>query len=262
MVNFLIKLQSFTGMVKTATKGFPMQELRQRCPEARGMHVFATTTGFDNTNIIAMAWQDKKCHTFIGSCGTTLGGEDARKRRYDQNGRRFHKFVKRPQLVEEYHNGSGAIDAHNHARQGGIQVEKVWKSKYWHNRIYGSLIGIIETNAFFAYKFFTNNRTLEHVDFRHDLATSILNLNRNEAVPVVPVEQGLNQIENRNLFNAHTLISYGGRKQITCIVCSRVRRQPRKASFYCVECGERAAICGANTGRDCYAYHLMHGVPA
>lgn len=78
-------------------------------------------TIYNDITILGMAWQDHSCHTLISSCGTSLAGNDARKRRWDATGRPYVKSVKRPQLFEDYHDGSGAVDAHNHAYQGGTR---------------------------------------------------------------------------------------------------------------------------------------------
>jgi hypothetical protein len=73
----------------------------------------------DETKLIAAAWRDKKVHTFIGTCGTTLQGSPSKKRRTDNEWHSYSYEVPRIQLVQEYFEGAPAIDVHNHFRQAG-----------------------------------------------------------------------------------------------------------------------------------------------
>lgn len=61
----------YIGLVKTATKHFPIKAVKEKCPEDRGSVVSEKAT-VQNTELICVAWCDNKLHTFIGSCGSTL----------------------------------------------------------------------------------------------------------------------------------------------------------------------------------------------
>ena len=102
----------FTGIVKTAYTKFPLRVLSANCPLERGSTVTGTATE-DGIDIIAHGWQDKKVHTFVSTCGTTLIGTPAKKRWYDTDGKVFYKEVQRTKLIEEYYDGASAVDIHN-----------------------------------------------------------------------------------------------------------------------------------------------------
>lgn len=153
----------YIGIVKTATRNYPIAEARRRCPETRGHSVIATAT--KDPDLICAAWSDKTVHTFVGTCGTSLDGTPAKKTRTDANGRLVIKEVPRPQIVEEYFHGARAVDIHNHIRQSGLALEEVWNTQRWEHRIFASLFGIIEANAFLAYNYFKRDPTIKHQNF-------------------------------------------------------------------------------------------------
>lgn len=137
----------YIGMLKTAHWNFPLKKLTDETPPAKGSSVVAVAK-VDNTDLYAISWRDRKVHTFISSCGTTLSGTPARKRRYDECGSVCFKEILRPKIVETYFDGAPSIDIHNHIRQSGLALEQVWKTHKWTHRIFASLLGVIETNAF------------------------------------------------------------------------------------------------------------------
>lgn len=268
----------FMGIVKTATRNYPIKELRERCPETRGQFAVATTTVNNNINLTGLSWRDKKVHTFVSTCGTTLEGQPAKKKRTDENGAYIIKEVPRPHLVEEYFEGAPAVDIHNHIRQSGLALEEVWNTQRWHHRIYASVLGIIETNAFLAFKYFKRDASSKHSDFTEALALQLIN---NPWVAETPVQEEHARIANpANLANPilirpnpplqpgdHTLIPLSRfedrqRVQRRCIICVRVYKRVQKASYYCGSCGTRAVMCSPTTGRNCFTYHVQHGIPA
>ena len=90
----------FLGPVKTAHRKYPIEALKTRCPAELGGHVSATSND-DKVDLLAIGGQDRSVHTFVGTCGTTIPGQAAGKRRINDDGRMFYKTVKRPKLVEE-----------------------------------------------------------------------------------------------------------------------------------------------------------------
>ncbi|KAJ3618142.1 hypothetical protein MTP99_006168 [Tenebrio molitor] len=81
----------FLGIIKTATKNYPIAEARRRCPSERE-------------------------------------GQPVKKRRTDESGRIIIKEVPRPKIVEEYFDGAPSIDIHNHIRQSGLALEETCSS--------------------------------------------------------------------------------------------------------------------------------------
>ncbi|KAJ3659781.1 hypothetical protein Zmor_011453 [Zophobas morio] len=256
----------FLGIVKVATTNYPSKIIKSKCPEEKGRYATATAE-INNTKLIALAWRDRKVHTFIGSCGTTIDGEPCKKRRFDEEGNLYYKSVKRPKLVQTYFDGAPAIDIHNHIRQSGLSLETVWNTQNWEHRMYASLFGIIETNAFLAYNYFAS-KNVDHQTFTENLAIQLINgptekrnVDRHQSLP-----HELDVSNNNN--DPHVLKPLSStnpnkqRIQRKCIICSRIKKVQQKASYFCVPCGERAVMCSPQTGRDCFVYHIRNGIPA
>ena len=237
----------FSGIVKTATKNFPKKEAVKRCPELRGSWCQATArVGSNEIPMIAMAWRDKKVICMISTCGTTNEGSQAKKRRYDDEGKEYTKLVKRPKLYETYFDGSPAIDVHNHLRQDGLALEKAWETQSWKYRIFASLLGIIETNAYLAFKYFSKKEVL-HAAFTESLAHYLIfntppSFNSHGDGDIVAndeIESGSNHFLKRL-----ASVDSRNRKRVQrkCVVCSEVRKKQQKASFFCVPCGINRAF--------------------
>ncbi|XP_051167804.1 uncharacterized protein LOC127285709 [Leptopilina boulardi] len=251
----------FLGIVKTATKMYPMTEAKARCPKKSGKKAVATAT-VNGTDLTCVAWKDKKVFTFIGSCGTTLNGEPAKKNRIDADGNVAIKIVPRPKIVEEYFDGAPAIDIHNHIRQSGLALENSWSTQQWHHRMFASLFGIIEANAYLAFKFFKKEKSLKHSTFVEALSQQLFN---NQWVVEEQAKVVVNEADT-SLRDNHTLVqlSIGDdrqRVQRRCRICSRVFNRVQKSSYRCSGCGDNAIICSPTTGRTCFSYHIIHGIP-
>lgn len=165
-----------------------------------------------------------------------------------------------------------------------MQIFQVWGTQRWEHRLFASIFGIIESNAYLAYKYFKQNSSILHSDFTEALALQLIR-NRwctNERNEAALVESNNNDVPNRVAQNAdngnihrallleqHTLISLSSeddrdrtRVQRKCIICSRVRKVQQKANYRCSACGPRSVMCAPTTGRDCFCYHIQNGIPA
>ncbi|XP_045778132.1 uncharacterized protein LOC123876048 [Maniola jurtina] len=148
----------FIGLVKTAHSFYPSSEMATRCPSHKGASVVSTAEK-DSVHLIACAWRDKKIHTFVSTCGTTLPGQPSRKRRWDDDGNQFFREVDRPKLVEQYFDGAGAIDIHNHIRQDGLALEKAWGTHKWKHR--HGIEYCSKDRLEYSYKFYMKNKSCQ-----------------------------------------------------------------------------------------------------
>ena len=164
------------GMVKTAHRMFPKMWYKQwydagsqRGPDGRRIHepgtwkTFQTTfrkqgEEFDRT-IFSVGWHDIKLKTLISSCGITTRGPDAIKTRHRRawvNGeevtQRYDRVVQRPWLIKLFFDIFGAVDQHDHLRQGSLALEEVWQTHCWWHRILATVLGVIFTDCWLAYR--------------------------------------------------------------------------------------------------------------
>lgn len=164
----------YIGIVKTATKQFPIKILKEKCPNQRGAAIVSQTT-INDVNVISCGWRDKKIHTFVGACSTTLQGTPAKKIRTNENvEKKYILEVPRIKIIKEYFQGAPSIDVHNLLRQSGLALEEVWHTQNWKHRLYASLLGIIETNTYLAFQYFKKEVKLSHADFTKNLAYQLL----------------------------------------------------------------------------------------
>ena len=255
----------FIGIVKTADKKFPLMTLITQCPQERGSSITMTATE-EGTDIIAYGWRDKKVHTFVSTCSTTLSGSPAKKRRYVEDGKIFYKEVQRTKLAEEYYDGAPAVDIHNHIRQDGLSLESFWRTERWHHRFFAAMFGIIETNTFLAFNFFrTSGQKAEHSAFTCNLAMQLIKnpwQNVEMCSQTQPTHQGQSTVNpNDHILAALSSGSARQRIQRKCVICARVHHRQQKAGWYCVACGNNTVLCSPNTGRTCFKYHLENGLP-
>lgn len=158
------------GPVKTAKTQFPSAHLsnwaRTGGPGggkvARGAHLVLTSkytvAGVEKT-MIAVGWMDKKLKMMLSSVGHTLAGhESVRKRNYlisNEEGEFITttatEVVPRPYVVEQIFAYFAAVDIHDHLRQGSLQIERMWSTRTWWHRVWGTILGFNVTNMFLAY---------------------------------------------------------------------------------------------------------------
>ena len=110
---------------------------------------------------LATAWNDKKTKLIVSTCGTTSAADPSIRSRssvYMDNNtgylitQKTKKTVKRNNIVLKFHEYFGAVDIHNHLRQGSLAFERNWKTKKFSHRFFMTLLGICITNAFKMYE--------------------------------------------------------------------------------------------------------------
>ena len=215
----------------------------------------------------------------VASCGVTLPGLGHKKRRWtvgeDGHATTFFKRVPRPQLVEDYFNGAQKIDVHNHLRQGraGIALERR-PVRHWKSRFFQSFLGIIEVDAYLAYRrFCPGKKTITHMEFLRVLTQSLLD-NKIGCAPDAPIlrsrgdrigdENPIHRcklLRNCDYYVAKAAAAAAiGKTAPQCVLNCRVCGH--KSSMYCLTCTKDTnkarsihALCGPKSGRDCLFVH-------
>ena len=86
---------------------------------------------------------------------------------------RYFIEVPRPSIVEHYFNTANAIDVHNHLRQGGLELERRWRTQTWWHWAFATVITICEADAYLAFLYFHPNKAVT-VNPTHEKFTSQL----------------------------------------------------------------------------------------
>eukprot|EP00731_Ephydatia_muelleri_P037529 Em0497g2a len=160
----------FKGMVKTAHSGFPKTYLDTvEYPERGDWITLAATV--QGHCIFATGWGDMTRKNLVHTDGVSGEGTPHGKRRWrecdDALGTEVViRYTKRPKVVEDYFDCAKVIDIANHMRQGGLALEQAWKTQKWEHRLFSTLLGMIETDAYCAWRHFhPDGANDEHADF-------------------------------------------------------------------------------------------------
>jgi hypothetical protein len=166
----------FMGNVKTAHTDFPKdclskwqndgEKANPRLP--RGSHVAYTTTyqlnktGDQIHQVMAVGWSDSKLISLVSNRSTTLDGIPV-ERVWDkiiqdpgtenEEDHQMSLLVPRPKVIEDYFQYFSAVDVHDRYRQGTLAIEEHWPTKRWWTRVFSTIIGMIVTDAFLAYRY-------------------------------------------------------------------------------------------------------------
>ena len=135
----------FIGVVKSATKKFPMKYLSSlELLEGRGQREGVIMKSLGVPWIMALVWVDRDRRYFISTASSLKEGKEYSRDRWrqpeqdedhlaqpnNQDAVRQHLTVPQPEVCEIYYDTCGAIDQHNRHRQDTLQIEKKCKLKY------------------------------------------------------------------------------------------------------------------------------------
>lgn len=265
----------FIGCVKRAHKLFPKGYLLEKVARLdRGAHCGATTV-YNGVRLMGVAWKDKTLKTYISTKGDmTLGSDLIRKRQrlvVTANGvdeERYERAVSRPAVVESYHSAAAAIGVHNHYRQAGLGLEMSWRTHRWWHRVFATILGIIEVDAYNAYCYFKgkDKREYPHLEFRKVLVASLLqnSYGRRMVQPISPVAPSTPQ--PRPAKRVATLLEFhstpklkhappdsNAPKRLRCRVCKV------HCTTYCDVCSVPGRFYGLHDSShpDCYFQHAQ-----
>lgn len=183
----------FIGVVKQVTKGYPKAifEMWEGTNPQRGKTCFLTTKiNVDGEQHVLMAadWMTKKGKRIISTCSNGLPGKPYVKTRTKvvespegvRESTKYDVVTERSQVFEELFRSFSVIDVHDHYRQGILELERHWKTNVWWHRFFITILGIVYTDCFFAYRkdFLAygdiRREFLEYEDFLDQLSSSMI----------------------------------------------------------------------------------------
>ena len=150
----------FIGVVKTATREFPMAHLQQQVLPSRGdQYSLVHNDEEGRPEMLAYTWVDRERRYFISNGGGLLPAPNIyrqRRRQVDPAPNAAPEDVmleiRQPEATSIYYNVCGQIDQHNRKRHDDLDLEKTLVTPAWHIRVNLSLFAISVVDAYNVYK--------------------------------------------------------------------------------------------------------------
>jgi Transposase IS4 len=174
--------------VKTNSGWFPKKDIAAKMKNwPSGSHiVYECVAPETNVELVAIGYKynSKKILYYImtKNAGSTLEGKAYKAKFPDQYGNVLSRDVFRPEVLSTYFGASNLIDAHNHARQSLLGLEKYWITRNPWLRIIFTTIGMTVVDCWKALKYQSpqyGRMTIE--DFANRLAFDCLNNGHNRS---------------------------------------------------------------------------------
>ena len=271
--------------VKTAHKYFPKDKLLGKMKNRGNTFVINGKVNFQGEalQVNAVAHMDKQPLLLVATCGTTLPGNPALRRRahlgVDGTYQVVEYKLEQPEISGIYRKYFNKIDVHNHIRHTTPSFSDVWGTRQWWVRDFAEMLGFIQTNALLAWNYFSKEgkaNPLTFKTFQKKLAARLVNnpfitpadhaLCVGKRVGEGDSDSDSDDDGDAAAVNHHLSVIRGGSdrlkpRQLGCSVCGM------KCSHFC-SCGgdddesPKVKLCApTTTGRDCYERHACNGTP-
>jgi len=262
------------GVVKTAQRRFPMASLATREFRARGSWVLMVHTDTSGApDLMASMWADRNRRFFVATAGSARPGapcEQLRWRQLDGGAERIAVPVPQPEVAEIFYGCCARIDRHNRCRQDDLRLEHKLGTHEWSQRVNISLLGVCIVDAWLLHSGARGPASLKQAAFYEDLASGLIDNTfdstgarpraaTGDTNPTPPLGYGLGVHLTPTTKRRHP--SAGGAgvflAQRRCCVCST-----QTSTLVCSECrqpdsGREMFVCGAKTGRNFFASHVL-----
>ena len=269
----------FIGVVKTATKKFPMRYLTGLELENRGdQRGLVTETEEGQPELLAFVWMDRDRRYFISTASSLEQGNAAIRTRWRQvedvatneEPERLELIIPQPKVAEVYYETCAGVDQHNRSRQDNLKFERKLETKNWSVRVNLSILGIIIVDARKVYKGTLGENTEDEQDFYENLAEEMID-NDYERV-YTRRSRGTTTTEATrvtNVVSAHltptqqrrkkrmpdgSFVETSYRQQMRCKVCGK------KTIYLCSQCQSENEthlfLCDTKKGDTCFAQHV------
>jgi heat shock protein HspQ len=163
----------FVGVVKTATRKFPMHVLQTRRLHDRGDRYALVHKDDDGRpDMFAFVWLDRERRYFISSGPCLVEGEPYRRFRWrqiddvttDNPPERIELIVEQPKAAEVYYSVCGKVDQHNRDRQATLGLETKLKTNDWSLRVNLTIFAMIVVDAWKVWAALSNPDNDENPD--------------------------------------------------------------------------------------------------
>jgi hypothetical protein len=272
----------FIGVIKTATRKFPMQALGSHQMGERGDRCCLVNRDIEGAvRMLAMVWLDRERRYFVATASSAADGTPYSRVRWRQleNGPcRMEINVPQPEVADIYYSCCAAIDRHNRCRQADLRLEKKFQVKEWSFRVNSSLLAMIIVDSWLIYSGAVGEgRAMSQGEFYEALATELI---ENKWDGVELRQRVTSDIEPANWadrprsgISAHLTPTKRKRKNKdgetlpyalfgNCGECKRF-----KSRFLCSVCSDedgmlcKTFLCNSSTGRPCFRNHVQRKHP-
>jgi hypothetical protein len=154
----------FIGVVKSATRQYPMSYLSQVELNNRGDRKGMVTIGGDTNSdpkLLAFVWMDRQRRYFIATCSSLAEGSPYKRQRWRQledasgdehaDPQLVDLVVPQPKAAETYYETCAMIDRHNRHRQDTLGIENKLVTQSWSMRVNLTILSMIVVDAWLAY---------------------------------------------------------------------------------------------------------------
>ena len=147
----------FIGVVKTATKEYPMQylgsvELHGGKGSRKGLTTTDEATG---TQLLSFVWVERDRHYFISTASSLEEGAVIARQRWTQVDRSenaeaelIDRHIPQPKAAETYYKGASKIDQHIRHRQDSLNIEKKLQTNDWSKRVNQTIVSMCIVDAY------------------------------------------------------------------------------------------------------------------
>ena len=268
----------FIGVVKTATKGYPMAYLSRVEMENRGESHAVTSTTEDNRQLNAYVWMDRERRYFISTAMSVARGNDFIRYRWRQVDKapnaepeRVELRIQQPESTQVYYDSCGKIDQHNRHRQDTLRIEKKFETHRWDMRVNMTLLSVCFVDSWLLYSKATETNETQK-QFYTGLAEEMIDNRRSgRERTMAGVGVGTTTVNHHSSSNPSGLHIHvsptkdyrkdgdgkntPNRQQGRCKVCMK------KTTHVCSECNAQnnntsAWICHPKSSRSCFTEHI------
>jgi hypothetical protein len=163
--------------IKIGCAGFPKADILAACAERFSFNVFTKTFDMEaigrQVKVTAAGWVDKKAMLVAATCMTDriLPVVERVRSKYlvGKIVRAVYNVVQR-EVHGIYRRHFNAIDFHNKLACGPGTVGQAWKSKSPWMKFFLYTLAIVETNAYMAYRYFTNDLDISRCEWKEGYA--------------------------------------------------------------------------------------------
>ena len=267
----------FIGVVKTATKKFPMAYLRGLEMEGRGaLRAVESKDGEGGaTDMLAFVWVDRERRYFVCNGAGLEGAPPIYRSRWrqvdetpDADSETVQLEIEQPAACNVYYSVCGKIDQVNRQRQDDLEIERLLRTHNWAIRVNMSIFGIAVVDAYNVFfQCCGDDRQESQGDFYTLLAEELIDNIYDTRTRRSPNEDG--GVARRST-TPHLTPTRKKRKrrdgtqtnhsvQGNCKICSK------STSWICSECSHPDDIAASevwichskNGGRQCFATHCI-----